>query len=171
MAYSRKSESRSSTPFLTSLIRVSSMVPVLSNSFLLFSFSLFSSYVKKMLLIYPLPPPPFVFRWLLPHLLSLLQYSKSVIWALLNGSSCLFAFGAKKGFLCICRVFRCGVCAGGIWVLRNFARVLERYLVREVAICAFEVSMRNVWMVEAVLGFALYRLGEAVLAMNMNDVE
>ncbi len=29
-------------------------------------------------------------------------------------------------------------------MLRNFARVLERYLVREVAICAFEVSMRNV---------------------------
>ncbi len=29
-------------------------------------------------------------------------------------------------------------------MLRNFARVLERDLVREVAICAFEVSMRNV---------------------------
>lgn len=29
-------------------------------------------------------------------------------------------------------------------MLRNFARVLERYLVREVALRAFEVSMRNV---------------------------
>ncbi len=29
-------------------------------------------------------------------------------------------------------------------MLRNFARVLERDLVREVALCAFEVSMRNV---------------------------
>ena len=93
-----------------------------------------------------MPPPPLFFGcWLLPHLLSLLQYSQSVIWALLNGSSYLFAFGAKRGFLCICRVFRCGwVCAEGVWVLRNFARVLERDLVREVAICAFEVSMRNV---------------------------
>lgn len=29
-------------------------------------------------------------------------------------------------------------------MLRNFARVLERYLVGEVVIRAFEVSMRNV---------------------------
>ncbi len=36
------------------------------------------------------------------------------------------------------------MCAEGMWVLRNFARVLERYLVREVALRAFEVSMRNV---------------------------